>query len=212
MPLNRKQHWEKVYATNASTEVSWYQANPQTSLELITSTGLGQSGKIIDVGGGASLLVDKLLDQGCAHLTVLDISSKAIEYAKERLGEFSKKVTWIVSDITEFTPSSTYDLWHDRAVFHFLTAPKDREKYIEVMTKAVRPGGHIIIAAFALDGPPQCSDLDVERYDCAKLKKELGGHYEFIAKADEEHVTPGQSKQKFLYCCFKRRMYTHDSC
>lgn len=164
MSFDRKSHWENVYTENTPAEVSWYQIEPAVSLELIVSTGISHAGKIIDVGGGASVLVDKLLDQGFQDLTVLDVSSKALDYAKERLGNRAGAVKWIEADITEFESSEKHDLWHDRAVFHFLTDEDDRKKYVQNMNKALNPGGHVIIAAFSIDGPLKCSGLDVERY------------------------------------------------
>lgn len=204
MGFNRKDHWENLYIQKAPTEVSWYQTTPTISLQLIASTGIDYSSKIIDVGGGASVLVDKLLEEGYTDVTVLDISANAIHYARERLKTGSEQVTWIVSDITEFKPVCAYDLWHDRAVFHFLTDLRDRQRYVEMMKRAVKPGGQVIISAFALQGPPKCSGLSVERYDVKKMASELGKDFEFIRSVDEVHLTPGKKEQKFIYCHFKR--------
>lgn len=205
MSFNRRDHWDNVYAQKTPLQVSWYQTHPSMSCELIASTGIDHSRKIIDVGGGASVLVDKLLDDGYNDVTVLDISSKAIHYAKERLGKQAEQAAWIVSDITEFEPPCTYDLWHDRAVFHFLTDAKDRQKYVATMKKALKAGGHVIIAAFALEGPPKCSGLNVKRYSEKKMAREFGQDFEFIKSAKESHLTPGGIKQEFIYCYFKRR-------
>jgi len=203
MGFDRKGHWEGVYAAKTPAEVSWYQINPAVSLELIASSGISHTGRIIDVGGGASVLVDKLLGQGFQDLTVLDVSSKALDYAKERLGSRAEAVKWLQADVTEFEFPGKYELWHDRAVFHFLTDPRDRKRYVEVMTKAVKPGGHVIIAAFALEGPSKCSGLDVERYNSDKFKKELGNSFHLIKSIDEIHATPWKAEQKFTYCYFQ---------
>lgn len=204
MAFDSKQHWEKVYQEKEPAQVSWYQTYPAISLDLIASTGIGPMEKIIDIGGGASVLADKLLDKGFKDITVLDISLKAIQYAKERLGKRDAEITWIDSDIIQFKPSYQYGFWHDRAVFHFLTESEDRKKYIEVMKKAVRPGGHVIMATFALEGPPKCSGLNVERYDPEKLSKEIGISFHLIKSMNETHITPWNSEQKFVYCMFKK--------
>jgi len=204
MTFKPKEHWEKVYQTKQPKEVSWFQTDPAVSLELIASAGVSHARKIIDVGGGASVLVNKLLDAGFEDLTVLDISSAALDCAKERLGERSANVQWIASDITEFLPARKYDLWHDRAVFHFLTDSEDRKKYKKALNESINPGGHVIIAAFALDGPPKCSGLDVERYSPEKMKNELGGSFELIKSVDEVHRTPWNAEQKFTYCYFRK--------
>lgn len=203
-----KQHWEKVYQTKKPTEVSWYQIHPGVSLDLIASTGIDLTRKIIDVGGGASVLADKLLEQGFKDITVLDIASKAIQRAQERLKENAHKIKWIEADITAFEPPEQYDVWHDRAVFHFLTNPQDIKKYIRAMEKAVKTGGHVIIGGFSLDGPAKCSGLDVERYDAQKMKKELGGSFTLVKAVDEAHKTPWDKEQKFTYCNF---IYNHSS-
>ncbi len=204
MGYDRKNHWEDVYTKKMPKEVSWYQIDPAVTLNLIKSIGIDRTRKIIDIGGGASVLVDKLLDQGFGNLTVLDISSKSLQFAKERLGKLAAQVSWIEADVTEFDPPQKYDLWHDRAVFHFLTDPNDRKKYVRNMEKALNPGGHAIIATFAADGPPKCSGLDVERYSDEKLKNEFGGSFELIKSIKEVHVTPWNSEQKFIHCCFKK--------
>jgi 2-polyprenyl-3-methyl-5-hydroxy-6-metoxy-1,4-benzoquinol methylase len=206
VPSERKSHWEQVYANKKPTEVSWYQLDPTVSLDLITSTGIAQDQKIIDVGGGASVLADKLLEKGFQDITVLDISAKAIQHAKERLAEQAKIVRWIESDVTTVELPHQYDLWHDRAVFHFLTDPADREKYVEVLKNSVKPGGHVIIATFALDGPPKCSGLEVERYNTEKLNKELGCSFKLMKNIEETHKTPWRAEQKFIYCCYVKNV------
>lgn len=200
----RKNHWEDMYTKKMPTEVSWYQIEPTVSLDLIKSTRIDRASKIIDIGGGASVLVDKLLDRGFQDLTVLDISPKSLSYAKERLGDRAAHVSWIEADVTEFDPPQKYDLWHDRAVFHFLTEENDRKKYVQNMDKALKPGGHVIIASFAAEGPLKCSGLNVERYSDGKLKNELGNSFEFVKSVEEVHVTPWNSEQKFIYCYFKK--------
>ncbi len=204
MSFNRKKYWENVYGEKKPVEVSWYQAEPTVSLKIIISTEIDYTAKIIDVGGGASVLVDKLLDQGFQNLTVLDISSKAIHYAQEKLGRRAENVSWIEADVTEFKSSVQYDVWYDRAVFHFLTDSEDRTKYIRRLEEAVKPGGHVIIAAFAIDGPPKCSGLDIERYSPEKMKNEFDDSFEFVNSVSEVHITPWNKEQKFIYCYFKK--------
>ncbi|MDR4508375.1 MAG: class I SAM-dependent methyltransferase [Candidatus Brocadiaceae bacterium] len=201
---NRKKHWESIYAQKKPLEVSWYQAEPAVSLEFIASAERDHAAKIIDVGGGASVLVDKLLDKGYRNVTVLDISSKALCHAQERLGKQAENIRWIEADVTEFETSVKYDLWHDRAVFHFLTDAEDRTKYVQRLEETVKPGGHIVIAAFASDGPLKCSGLDVQRYSPEKMKNELGDSFELINSVSEVHVTPWDKEQKFMYCYFKK--------
>ncbi len=204
MSFDNKSHWEGIYAIKKPAEVSWYQTDPAISLELIASTGVGYADKIIDVGGGASVLADKLLNQGFQNLAVLDISAKALDYAKERLGSRATAVKWMVADVTEFKSSEKYNLWHDRAVFHFLTDKSDRKKYIQNMDKALNPSGHVIIATFSINGPLKCSGLDVERYSPEKMKVELGRTFEFIKSVDEGHMTPAGKEQKFTYFYFRK--------
>ena len=204
MSLNRKKHWENVYGQKKPVEVSWYQVEPAVSLGFITLIEIDSVAKIIDVGGGASVFVDKLLNQGFQNLTVLDISSKAIHHAQERLGRRAENVSWIEADVTEFESSIQYDFWHDRAVFHFLTDAEDRTKYVQRLKESVKPGGHVVIAAFAIDGPPKCSGLDVERYSPEKMKNELGDSFELVNSVTELHITPWNKQQKFIYCYFKK--------
>jgi len=200
-----KSHWEKIYAQKLPTELSWYQGHLQMSLQFIERTGVGKSASIIDVGGGASTLVDDLLDRGFTHLTVLDVSSKAIDLARVRLGSNADKINWIEADITRVSlPQNHYDLWHDRAVFHFLTSAEGRQKYVELVKDSLKPGGHIIIATFAPDGPPRCSGLDVVRYSPDSLLEEFGSDFELIESAREEHLTPSRTKQKFIYCYLRK--------
>lgn len=204
MSFNVKHHWENVYQGKKPAEVSWYQTDPIVSLEMIALTGIGHADKIIDVGGGASILVDKLLDKGFKNPTVLDISFNAVDYARQRLGKRAGSVSWMEADILQAELPYIYDLWHDRAVFHFLTSLEDRKKYIKMMEKAVRPDGHVIIATFALEGPLKCSGLQVERYSPEKLQHELGDQFLLVKNVEEVHITPAQTKQKFIYCYFRK--------
>jgi ubiquinone/menaquinone biosynthesis C-methylase UbiE len=203
--MERKTHWEDVYRTTAADELGWNQAHPTMSLSLIESTGVQKTGNFIDVGGGDSTLVDHLLDQGFKQITVLDISSFALERAKARLGDRAHLVTWIESDITDFRSSQKYDVWHDRALFHFLTDGEDREKYLETMNKVVSAQGHVIIATFGYEAPSTCSGLPVVRYSPEFLTAAVGKDYEFIESFEELHSTPGGNKQPFIYCRLTRR-------
>jgi SAM-dependent methyltransferase len=202
--MNRKEHWEQVYQTKAPDDVSWFQTRPALSLQLIGKSGAGKAAGIIDVGGGASVLVDCLLDDGFVRPAVLDISAAALEHAKKRLGQRAAAVDWFAADVTEFRPPRTFGLWHDRAVFHFLTDKGDRSKYVETLKRTLKSDGHVIIASFALDGPPKCSGLDVCRYDAAGICAELGADFQLVDQASETHTTPWQTEQKFAYFRFKR--------
>lgn len=199
--MENKTHWEKIYHTKDSAQVSWYQLHPRLSLRYIQSTGVGHGAHIIDIGGGASTLVDHLLDDGFQHVTVLDISLEALQIAQRRLGQRDVLVTWLEADITQADLSHhVYDVWHDRAVFHFLTQQEERQRYINTVKEAVKPGGHIIISTFASDGPDHCSGLDVSRYDPQSLHNEFGEHFELLDSTHEEHHTPFGTEQKFIYC------------
>jgi len=202
--MSRKSHWDTVYEGKADNEVSWYQSKPELSLSFIRHSGVPCSGSIIDVGGGASLLVDCLVQDGFENITVLDISGAALRVAEKRLGENAKSVDWIEADITQFQCAQTFDLWHDRAVFHFLTQASERKKYIDLLRQAIRPGGHLIIAAFAIGGPEKCSGLDIVQYDAVKLSRELGGTFILVEQANETHITPGGKVQAFGYYRFKK--------
>lgn len=203
--MNRKSHWENVYSTRKPHEVGWYQAYPEIPLHLIASTGVGKNAAIIDVGGGASNLVDALLENGYSDVTVLDLSAAALEATQARLGEASSQVKWLVEDITCFNPPRQYDVWHDRAVFHFLTESSDRQRYMEAARAALPPGGHLIMAAFALDGPPQCSGLDVVRYSPESLQHEAGDGFALAESFGGLHITPSQGKQSYTFCRFIRK-------
>ncbi len=197
-------HWNQVYQTKAPDDVSWFQTRPSTSLRLIEATGIGEDQGIIDVGGGASMLVDSLLDEGFTKLAVMDISATALKQVKQRLGAKAANVTWFESDVTEFNATQRFVLWHDRATFHFLTAKLDRQKYVESLKDTLTSDGHVIIATFAIDGPSKCSGLDVARYDASAIRAELGDEFQLLEQADETHVTPWATKQKFTYFRFKR--------
>ncbi|PWB49113.1 MAG: SAM-dependent methyltransferase [Nitrosomonadales bacterium] len=205
MSNDRKAHWENVYSTRRPHEVGWYQAYPEIPLHLIASTGVGRNAAIIDVGGGASNLVDALLENGYSDVTVLDLSSAALEAAKARLGQASSQVKWLADDITCFTPPRQYDVWHDRAVFHFLTEAADRQRYMEAARAALPPGGHLIMATFALDGPSQCSGLDVVRYSPESLRREAGAGFTLAESFGGLHITPSQGKQSYTFCRFIRK-------
>lgn len=204
-PTTLQQHWEQVYRSRPADGVSWFQPHAVRSLSLIRATGLANSAAIIDVGGGASPLVDDLLDHGYGAVTVLDLSGTALATAQQRLGPRAARVQWIEADVTAAgLPHHGYDIWHDRAVFHFLTAPQQRRAYLQTMLDALKPGGHAIIATFAEDGPTQCSGLPVRRYSAASLQSELGAAFTLVQHEQEAHRTPTGQLQKFIYCCFLR--------
>ena len=204
MMFDRKKHWQHIYNEKTPLDVSWYQEEPALSLELIHRTGVLKEEPIIDVGGGASVLVDYLCKEGFTNLAVLDISGNALFSAKKRLGDLAGRIAWYEADITEFIPPHQFSLWHDRAVFHFLTDKPDREKYVEVLNLALRPGGHLIIAAFAIGGPEKCSGLEIVQYDSTKLREELGEGFELVEERNEVHITPANKKQEFVYFRFKK--------
>jgi SAM-dependent methyltransferase len=202
---DRKAHWEAVYEQKGETEVSWFQESPELSLELITALAPALDAAIIDVGGGASRLVDEMVKRGYRDISVLDLSQAALQAAQTRLGAQASRVTWIAADATQWRPARPYDLWHDRAAFHFLTAPADRARYVSRLTEALKPGGHAIIATFALDGPDKCSGLPIVRYDAAGLSAKLGDAFALIETRTQAHVTPWGSLQKFQVSIFRRR-------
>lgn len=200
----RKQHWEKVYSTRQPHEVSWTQELPKTSLDFFHSFHLPKDAAIIDVGGGDSKLVDYLLQEGYTNITVLDISEQAIERSKKRLANKSSLVNWIVSDITEFKPEMTYDCWHDRAAFHFLTASDEIDTYLDIARRAVKH--YMIIGTFSDKGPKKCSMLDVHQYTEDELRNQLANGFEKIKCITEDHQTPFDTFQNFLFCSFKRKV------
>lgn len=203
--MNRKEHWEKIYGDKSPLQVSWYQPEPKVSLQLIKATGCQKDAAVIDVGGGASVLVDHLLDNGYSDISVLDLSGRALAIAKERLEAKSSSVDWIESDATEFNPPKVYDIWHDRAVFHFLTDATDRKRYIDTLSKSLRKGGHLIIATFAIGGPTKCSGLDIVQYDSDKIANELGNAFVLQSEEYEMHITPSGGEQKFVYFHFIKK-------
>jgi SAM-dependent methyltransferase len=205
LQAQRKEHWEAVYQTKGETDVSWFQDDPRLSLELIRAFAPAGGGRIIDVGGGASLLVDRLLGLPFERIAVLDISETALSKARSRLGERASRVNWIVDDITEAESLGIFDVWHDRAVFHFLTDAADRRKYVGLARRTVPVGGHLIIATFADDGPRRCSDLDVCRYNAGSMGTELGEGFSLVRDAREAHTTPWGSSQAFFYGVFRRQ-------
>ena len=202
---NRKNHWEHVYKKYSSTDVGWYQTYPESSLKLIHNTGVGTDIGIIDIGGGTSNLSGLLFDQGYKKLAVLDISGNSIEKAKSQLGEKSRLINWIEADVTKYNFREQYDVWHDRAVFHFLTKAEDREGYINSLNQALKLNGHLIIATFSLDAPPKCSGLSVVRYSPETLQSELGDNFILAEALVEDHLTPSGVKQKFIFCRFIKR-------
>jgi ubiquinone/menaquinone biosynthesis C-methylase UbiE len=199
--VDAKAHWEKVYTTKAPDTVSWYRTHLETSLALIERAVPARSASIIDVGGGESTLVDDLLLRGYTNITVLDISQAAIDVTRNRLGSAAEQVRWLVADITEVELElRTYDLWHDRAVFHFLTSPEHRTAYIRQVARSVKPGGHVIVSAFGPEGPTKCSGLEVMRYDAESLHREFGARFRLVESSTELHRTPFETTQQFLYC------------
>lgn len=203
--METKPYWERVYETKDSTEVSWFQENPELSLQFIDRTGIDKAGQIIDVGSGSSTLVDNLLDRGYQNITALDISGAALQSAQDRLGSRANVVNWLEADITQVQlPYNFYDVWHDRAVFHFLTRAADRERYIEAVLHSVKTGSHVIIATFALDGPSRCSGLEIVRYNQDSLRDEFGGNFDLVHSTSESHQTPFGAEQKFIYCYCRR--------
>ena len=203
--MSTKQHWEKVYSSKPATGVSWYAPHLARSIDLIERAAADRHARIIDVGGGASTLVDDLLDRGFDSLTVLDLSEAALGTAKERLGARASEVTWLPGDVTTVElPAAHYDVWHDRAVFHFLTDADARRRYVDNVSRAVKPGGHVIVATFGPMGPESCSGLDVARYDAEGLHGEFGARFRKVDSMREAHTTPWGSEQEFIYCyCLK---------
>lgn len=199
----RKEHWENVYLNKSPTLVSWYQEEPTLSLLLIAGAALQLDAPIIDVGGGASTLVDKLCDEGYTNISVLDVSANALANVRNRLADRACAVQWFEEDVTCFKPPQRFALWHDRAVFHFLTNKADRQKYIDVLGQSLEPGGCVIIMTFAIDGPSKCSGLDVVQYDEEKMTAELGPGFEPAETGHQIHITPAGDQQEFAYFRFR---------
>lgn len=203
--MRTDQHWDTVYATKASTEVSWFQPHALSSLGLINEVAPERTSRIIDVGAGASMLVDDLLESGYRKISVLDITAKALAISQARLGTQAEGIDWIVGDVTKVElPTSAYDVWHDRAVFHFLTKEEDRRRYVDQVWRSVRPGGFVIVATFGPNGPLQCSNLDVCRYAPEALHGEFGNAFELLGHKTEQHHTPAGKTQEFMYCYCRR--------
>ena len=204
MTDDRQAHWQGVYGSKREAEVSWFQQSPSISLEMIQASGCGHRDPIVDIGGGASRLVDALLDHGYEAISILDISEKALDSAKLRLGPRATQIHWVVADVTTWDPSQHYAVWHDRAAFHFLTEPAQRAAYGERLSRAVPKGGQAIIATFALDGPERCSGLPVVRYDAEALGRTLGSAFDLLETRMDNHKTPGGSIQKFQFSRFRK--------
>jgi SAM-dependent methyltransferase len=201
---SRKAHWENVYRTKSENEVSWFQESPAPSLELMELAKPACDAAIVDIGGGSSRLVDELLARGFSNLTVLDLSQAALAAAKVRLGDKADQVRWIAADVTTWVPTRLFDIWHDRAAFHFLTDPADRAAYVACLDKAIKPGGSAIIGTFALDGPEKCSGLPINRYDAASLGEVLGSGLELVHTLRHEHLTPWAAIQRFQFSVFRK--------
>jgi ubiquinone/menaquinone biosynthesis C-methylase UbiE len=199
--MNSEKHWESIYRTRPPTEVSWYQPEARVSLDLIRRVAPQPETPVLDVGGGASTLVDGLLGAGYRDITVLDLASTALTRAQDRLGDRARQIRWIVADVLSAPlPAASYAVWHDRAVFHFLTDPRDRARYVAQAKRVVRPGGHVIVASFGPEGPARCSGLEVVRYSPDGLHAEFGPAFRLLDSARENHLTPAGSTQAFVYC------------
>lgn len=204
MTETKQDHWNRIYSRKTEAELSWHQDDPACSLDLAAEAGLTPGQSVIDIGGGTSRFTDGLLGQGLRDLTVLDLSEAALDRLRLRLGPRGQDVAWIAADITTWEPERVYDLWHDRAVFHFLVAPRDRAAYLGRLSRALRPGGHAIIATFAPDGPETCSGLPVERYSPRSLAQTLGPDYRLLTHRLERHRTPAGAVQSFQFSLFRK--------
>lgn len=203
--IERKKHWETIYQTKVLSEVSWYQPTPVTSLDFFQQLEIPLTAKIIDIGGGDSFLVDHLLELGYRNVSVLDISETAIERVKQRLGERAKDVKWIVSDVADFQPEITYDCWHDRAAFHFLTKDAEVEKYIQTASTAITPDGVMIIGTFSEQGPKKCSGIDIRQYSETTMTRLFSSYFQKITCITTDHPTPFNTTQNFVFCSFQKR-------
>jgi 2-polyprenyl-3-methyl-5-hydroxy-6-metoxy-1,4-benzoquinol methylase len=199
MNTTRSDHWERVYSNKEATELSWYQLRSEISLRLIAQTGVQSDDPILDAGGGASTLVDNLHEQGFRDITVLDISATALERAKARMGDSASTVHWVTADVTAFSPTRQYALWHDRAVFHFLVEQHDRERYLDALIATLRPRGHLVLSTFGPDGPLRCSGLEICRYSIEQLREIFDAHFELRHHELHDHVTPAGASQQFIY-------------
>jgi len=203
--ISRKNHWENVYKKKKTEEVSWYQLNPKTSLELILSLNSDKEDSIIDIGGGDSLLADNLVKLGFKKIYILDISSGALDRSRNRLFNKKEYLNWLHSDVTDFKTDLRFNIWHDRATFHFLTDFEDIKKYVEVAEKYVKPNGYMILSTFSMSGPNKCSGLDVKQYSEESLKKTFQNKFDLVKSFDEVHTTPSNIKQNFIYCLLQRK-------
>ena len=201
----RKKHWETIFETKGPTDVSWYQETPEPSLSIFRGFDLPKTAKIIDIGAGDSFFVDSLIKLGYRDITVLDVSAKALERAKKRLGEDAEKIEWIVSDVTEFQPGTRYDFWHDRAAFHFLTAEEEIETYVSTVKRAVAKDGYLVIGTFSNNGPKKCSGLEITQYSESSLAARLGKDFQKLESRTIDHKTPSGAVQNFLFCSFTPR-------
>ncbi len=202
--IDKKHHWENIYQTKELNEVSWFQPKPETSLNFFEEFAISSTAKIIDIGGGDSFLIDHLLLLGYIDITVLDISNSAIERAKKRLGSNAEKVKWIVSDIVDFEPTKSYDVWHDRAAFHFLTNKEDREKYVSIADKGLTNDGLLIVGTFSETGPLKCSGVEIQQYSEISLIEQMKSKFQKINCFTIDHTTPFNTIQNFLFCSFKK--------
>lgn len=203
--MTKEDHWEQIYSTKLIKQLGWYEPHLQTSLNWIKEFNLSVNAPIIDIGGGASTLVDDLLDEGYQAITVFDISKKALSLTKARIGKKAELVTWLNGDIVSANfPACYYELWHDRAAFHFLTLPEQQQKYRDNLIKALKPSGHLILGLFALEAPPKCSGLLVKRYSIEQLEATLGREFELNQHHKELHITPNGIEQMYLYCHFRK--------
>ncbi len=202
--FDRKRHWENIYENRQPDEVSWYQPKPAISLDFLKLAKLPKTASIIDTGGGESLFVDYLLDAGYKNITVLDISDTAIRHARQRVGDKANLVKWIVSDVVDFEPEEKYDFWHDRGTFHFLTNEDDIQKYIALIRAAVKPKGHVVIGTYSDSGPQRCSGLEIHQYSEDLIERQFKPYFTKIASRREDHITPYNTVQNFLFCCFRK--------
>ena len=206
MEINKKQHWENVFATKKETEVSWYQEKPETSLQFFERNKIPKNAKILEIGGGDSYLIDNLLEQDYESLTLLDISENAIERIKKRLGEKAEKVRFVVSDILDFSSIEKFDVIHDRASFHFLTKPEDIQKYAALMNRILEPNGLYFVGTFSESGPLKCSGLEITQYSKEKFLKIFGNDFSLLNSFEEAHKTPFETTQNFIFCEFQKKM------
>jgi len=202
--MDRRSHWEQVHGTKGEREVSWYEEDPRVSLELIAGVA-GQGSRIVDVGGGRSYLAERLVGLGYRHVAVVDIASNALDAVRDRMGELAERVRWIVADVAKEMEIGEFDVWHDRAVFHFLTEARDRQHYVELLCRSVPIGGHVILGAFGKSGPERCSGLEIVQYDRVGLEEALGGSFRWLRGLEHLHTTPSGKVQQFTFGVFERR-------